>query len=30
VLPLSEQKGIEINDIITDYVRGGGETIRSK
>ncbi len=30
VLPLPEQKGIEINDIITDYVRGGGEIIRSK
>ncbi len=25
VIPLPDQKGIEMNDIITEYVRGGGE-----
>ncbi|MFN9979186.1 MAG: hypothetical protein ACK53Y_04695, partial [bacterium] len=29
VLPLPEQKGIEINDIITDYVRGGGRLLEA-
>jgi len=27
VIPLPDQKGIEMNDIITEYVRGGGRII---